>query len=74
MEIHMVNPDISPERIQELMAMVDPSNNPEAEDQKIRANKSANQYFYRHHYLSIIQEEEVGFNFVEQFLGPLSKP
>jgi len=46
----------TPEMIQEFLENINEDG--ENGDQKARNNKSANQYFYRHHYLSIIQEEE----------------
>ena len=48
----------TPEMIQEFLENIDEDNLDQNGDQKSRNNKSANQYFYRHHYLSIIQEEE----------------
>ena len=46
----------TPEMIQEFLENINEDG--ENGDQKARNNKYANQYFYRHHYLSIIQEEE----------------
>ena len=46
----------TPEMIQEFLENINEDG--ENGDQKSRSNKAANQYFYRHHYLSIIQEEE----------------